>query len=120
MGMSLEAAWPAPTKVHVQEATNRLVDAFRPVQVVVFGSYARGDARPGSDMDLLVVLPEVDNKREAAIAMRRVLSDLPVPHDVHVTTPEEIERRGWIVGTLLREALRDGQTVYERSKDTAV
>jgi hypothetical protein len=52
--------------------------------------------------------------------MRRVLSDLPVPHDVHVTTPEEIERRGWIVGTLLREALHDGRTVYERSEGEAV
>ena len=120
MSKTLEEAWPAPTEAHVQEATNRLVSAFRPVRVVVFGSYARGDARPGSDMDLLVVLPEVENKREAAIAMRRVLSDLSVPHDVHVTTPEEIERRGWIVGTLLREALRDGQTVYERSGEETV
>lgn len=120
MSTTLEEAWPAPTEAHVQEATKRLVRAFRPVRVVVFGSYARGDARPGSDMDLLVVLTEVENKREAAIAMRRVLSDLPVPHDVHVTTPEEIERRGWIVGTLLREALHDGRTVYERSEGEAV
>ena len=120
MSMALEEAWPAPTEAHVQEATKRLVRAFRPVWVMVFGSYARGNARPGSDMDLLVVLPEVDNKRKAAIAMRRVLSDLLVPHDVHVTTPEEIERRGWIMGTLLREALRDGRTVYERSEREAI
>jgi hypothetical protein len=64
---------------------------------------------------LLVVLPEVEDKREAAIAMRRVLSGLYVPFDVVVTTPEEIERRGWIIGTVLREALKDGRTVYDQT-----
>jgi predicted nucleotidyltransferase len=110
-----EEAWPAPTEARVQEAADRLGGAFQPIRIVVFGSYARGDARPGSDVDLLVVLPAVHDKREAAVAMRRVLSDLPVPHDVYVTTPDEMERRGWIVGTLLHAALQEGKTVYERS-----
>lgn len=114
MGMTLEKAWPVPSTTHLREATERLVKAFHPLRILVFGSYARGEQRPGSDLDLLVVLPTVENKRETAIAMRRVLSGLPVPYDVHVTTPDEIERRGWIIGTLLREALAEGQVVYER------
>lgn len=114
MGMTLEEAWPAPTTAHVAEATERLVNAFHPLRIMIFGSYARGNAQPGSDMDLLIVLPEVEHKREVAIAMRHVLSDLPVPYDVYVATPDEIERRGWIVGTLLHEALQEGKTVYER------
>jgi predicted nucleotidyltransferase len=112
----LEESFPAPTATHVREAVRRLVDAFDPLRICVFGSYARGKAHPGSDLDLLVVLPEVENKREAAIAMRRVLSGLRVPFDVVVTTPEEIERRGWIIGTVLREALKDGHTVYDRTE----
>ena len=47
--------------------------------------------------------------------MRRTLSDLPVSKDIIVTTPEEIARRGHIVGTVLRAALREGKVVYERS-----
>lgn len=86
-----------------------------PLRIIVFGSYAREETRPGSDLDLLVVLPEVEDKREAAIAMRRVLSGLYVPFDVVVTTPEEIERRGWIIGTVLREALKDRRTVYDQT-----
>lgn len=46
--------------------------------------------------------------------MRRVLSAVLLAHDVHVTTPVEIERRGWIIGTLLHEALVEGLMVYER------
>lgn len=112
----LEESFPTPTATHVREATRRLVDAFDPLRIVAFGSYAREDAHPGSDLDLLVVLPEVKNKREAAIAMRRELAGLGIPFDVIVTTPEEIERRGWIIGTVLREALKDGRTVYERTE----
>ena len=92
-----------------------MVEAFDPLRIIVFGSYAREETRPGSDLDLLVVLPEVEDKREAVIAMRRVLSGLYVPFDVVVTTPEEIERRGWIIGTVLREALKDRRTVYDRT-----
>lgn len=111
-----EPPWPTPDASHVQEAVRRLVDAFDPLRIVVFGSYAREEAQPGSDLDLLVVLPEVDHKRDAAVAMRRELSDLPVSIDVHPTTPEEIERRGWIKGTLLQAALSDGRDIYRRSQ----
>lgn len=113
MPRTLAETWPTPSAAHLKTAVERLVTAFRPLQIRVFGSYARGEAHPGSDLDLLVVLPRVAHKREAAIAMRRVLSDLPVPHDVYVTTPAEIEERGWIVGTLLHEALTDGLVAYE-------
>jgi uncharacterized protein len=112
---TLEQAWPEPTATHVRVAVEQIAAHFNPLRVLVFGSYARGEARPGSDLDLLVVLPGVDHKREVAVAMRRVLSGLHVPHDVFVTTPDEIERRGWIVGSLLREALSEGTLVYERA-----
>lgn len=116
MPLPLKEAFPAPTAADVQEAVNRLVEAFDPLRIVVFGSYARGDSHPGSDLDLLVELPYVDNKRETQIAMRGVLRKLGVPKDVIVTTPEEIERRGWIIGTVLREALKYGKEVYRKQE----
>lgn len=111
-----EPPWPTPDASHVREAVRRLVDAFDPLRIVVFGSYARGEPHPGSDLDLLVVLPEVEHKRDAAVAMRRTLSDLPVSVDVHPTTPDEIERRGWIKGTLLQAALTEGRDIYQKSQ----
>ncbi|MDT0632697.1 nucleotidyltransferase domain-containing protein [Rubrivirga sp. S365] len=104
----------APTDAHVQDAVRRLVRTLDPLRVAVFGSVARGEARPGSDLDLLVVLAHADDRRALRLAARRALVDLDVAKDVVVTTPEEIGRRGGVVGTVLHEALREGRTVYER------
>ncbi len=93
---------------------DRIVGRFQPSQVVLFGSHARGTASEWSDVDLLVILPNVSDKRDAAINIRRVLGDLPVCKDIVVATPEEIARRGHLVGTVLRSALREGKIIYER------
>ena len=61
-------------------------------------------------------MEEVADKRRAAVEMGRVLSDLPVSKDIIVTTPEEIARRGHLVGTVLRAALRDGKVVYDKTE----
>jgi uncharacterized protein len=92
----------------------RLAREFEPLKIILFGSYARGDADPDSDIDLLVVLESVENKHTSAVAMRRALSDLPISKDIIVTTPAEIDRFGDLVGTVLRPALREGRVVFER------
>jgi uncharacterized protein len=100
---------------YIAAMTERIIAEFAPLRVIVFGSHARGEAGPDSDVDLLVVLPSVDDTREAAIRIRRALAHFPVSKDVIVTTPEEIARRGDLVGTVLRPALREGKVVYERA-----
>jgi predicted nucleotidyltransferase len=99
----------------IKVMAERIVRDYDPVKIILFGSHARGEAGPESDIDLLVVLPEVANKRQAAVVIRRLLTDLPMPKDIVVTTPEEIARRGDLVGTVLRPALREGKVLYERS-----
>jgi len=98
----------------VQTMVERITKQFRPLRIVLFGSRARGQATASSDVDLLVVLPEVANKRHAAVEIRRVLGDLPVCKDIVVTTPEEIASRGQVIGGVLRAALREGKVVYEQ------
>ncbi len=99
----------------IADMTARITRDFHPLRIILFGSHARGDATSDSDIDLLVVLPEAPNKRQAAIEIRRVLRDLPVSKDIIVTTPDEIARRGDLIGPVLRPALREGIVLYDRS-----
>ena len=93
---------------------DRIVKQFQPTRIMLFGSQARGDARESSDVDLLVVLDDVPNKHQAAVEIRRLLKDLPVSKDIVIATPDEMAKRGHIVGTIIRAALREGKVVYER------
>jgi uncharacterized protein len=96
------------------EAIRRITRQCDPLRIILFGSWARGDARPDSDIDLLVVLPHVENKRQTASRIGNALCDLPASKDIVVTTPEEIAARGNVIGDVLRPALREGKVVYER------
>lgn len=91
----------------------RIVKGFNPSRVILFGSWARGTANQWSDVDLLVVFPAVEDKREIAINIRRSLDGLSVCKDILVSTPDEISRRGQIVGTVLHSALCDGKVLYD-------
>ena len=93
---------------------DRIVARFAPYRVILFGSHARERTRKWSDIDFLVVLPNGTDQHHAAVEIHRTLGDLPVAKDIVVTTPEEIGRRGHVVGGVLYAALREGKTVYER------
>jgi len=100
----------------IRVMVDRIVERFHPLRVILFGSHARGEATFDSDVDLLVVLPEVDNPRETAIRIRQILVDSTIPIDIVVTSPQEIELRGHLVGTILKPALEEGRLLYEQSQ----
>jgi SNF2 family DNA or RNA helicase/predicted nucleotidyltransferase len=104
-----------PISHWIDLAVERIAAQFSPERIILFGSHARGEADGDSDIDLLVVVPELVNGREQMVEMLRALSDFPVPKDIVVTSPEEIERRGHLVGTVLRPALEEGRVLFERS-----
>ncbi len=93
----------------------RIVDQFDPVRIILFGSHARGDAGPDSDVDLLVVMSVQGSKREAAVRIGVALHDIRLPKDIIVTTPEDFEWRKEVVGTIERPAAREGRVLYARA-----
>lgn len=98
----------------IDTMVRRLVRRFRPEQIILFGSHARGTAGPDSDVDLLVVMPLTGSRRDKELEMRLALNDFVVPIDIIIATPDEVERRRNIPGTVVRPALLEGKVVYVR------
>lgn len=85
--------WRADVRARVVTAAGLLVSQFGAKRVVLFGSLARGDASPGSDVDLLVEGLSTDVFWDAAAAVDRVLIDVPVDLvPAHLARPEVLER----------------------------
>lgn len=94
------------------EITRRIRAVSDPQQIILFGSYARGEPGPGSDLDLLVIKDQVDSTRAEAARIYRALADLTAPVDVVVVRTAYVQRYGDLVGTVVRPALRDGKVLY--------
>lgn len=78
-------------------------------KVLLFGSHARGDAGPESDLDFLVIEPEVKAYREEMVCLREVLQPLRIPADVLVTTEALFEEWRDTPDTVLYEAAKEGR-----------
>src|SRR5262245_48665393 len=78
----------------------RIVQQFDPEQIILFGSEARGDAGPDSDVDLLVVMEVKGSRWEKGSEIHLALHDFRVPMDILVTTPADFAWRKDVVGTI--------------------
>jgi predicted nucleotidyltransferase len=96
------------------EIIRRLLRVSAPEKIILFGSYARGDIQPDSDIDLLVVLRDVKSPRAEITRLRQALRGLLVPVDVVVATPQQIEQYGHVNGLIYQSALTEGKVLYER------
>jgi len=97
----------------LDEIIRRVSGVVHPRRVVLFGSAARGQMRPDSDLDLLVIVRGPVHRRAIAQGIYRNLHGFPLPVDVVVATEQDVERYGDSVGTILRPALREGEVIYE-------
>jgi predicted nucleotidyltransferase len=105
----------ATTKRLIDRMVQRIVAKFRPQQVILFGSHARGDATADSDVDLLVVMDFEGTAFEKGLEILQALGDTHVSVDVIVTRPEDFAWRKDIVGTIEWPAAKEGKVVYARS-----
>ena len=99
----------------IQQAVARLVAAANPSKIILFGSYARGDATEDSDLDLMVIEQEVQNAGEEMIRLHRAVGNVGVGVDVLVYSDREASRRSQVPGTVLYWAFREGRVLYDAS-----
>ncbi|MBF0181942.1 MAG: nucleotidyltransferase domain-containing protein [Magnetococcales bacterium] len=97
----------------------RIVETAAPERIILFGSHARGDARPDSDVDLLVIEDEPfgpNRSRFREIArLERAMGTIPVATDILVYSLEEVERLKSSANHVVGRALREGKVLHARS-----
>ena len=100
----------------INRMVKRIVKKFDPERIILFGSQARGNAGPDSDVDLLVVMKVEGSMVDTRLEIRQALHDIPIPIDVVVTSPEDFAWRKNVVGTIEWPATREGQVLYARTE----
>ena len=100
----------------VPDAVTDVVRAVDPFKIIVFGSVARGENGPDSDLDLMVVLDSLDGRdRRRLMGEIRAAISVPVPIDVVVTDRASYDRRRDLVGAMEYWPSREGYLAYERT-----
>ncbi len=99
----------------IETMVQRIADGFDPEKIIIFGSYARGEIDRDSDLDLLIVMHVEGSLRQKANEIDLMLADRTLPLDLIVVTPEQFARQKDVIGTIVREAVKDGKVVYERA-----
>lgn len=96
------------------EIVRRLVAAVEPDKIILFGSRARGDSRPGSDVDLLIVKDSTEKPHRRPIPAYESLGGLGISKDILWYTPEEVRKWARARNHVVARALREGRVLYER------
>ena len=105
------------TRATIDHVVSTIVDHFDPRRIILFGSRARGEHRPDSDLDLFIEM-DVDPAvppRERARRIRSVFAPYPCAMDLIVYTPEESAYWREAAASLPATAYREGRILYERA-----
>jgi len=98
----------------LNEIVRRLVEAVDPDRIILFGSRARGDARPDSDIDLLIIKDSDQPGYRRAIPAYRALTGMGIPKDIIWRTPAEVQDWSQVPTYITTRALKEGKTLYEK------
>jgi predicted nucleotidyltransferase len=99
----------------IDQVVEQIVEKFKPQKIILFGSYARGNPRPESDVDLLVVTKNRTKKTQQSLEMRRHLGVM-FGLDLVVYTSKRLKERVDMGDWFLRDVLKEGKVLYESSR----
>jgi len=101
-----------PDPAILADIVKRVVEAAKPEKIVLFGSAARGEMGPYSDIDLLVVKRGKFNYWRMLNTIRKHLCDVDMPVDVVLATPEDVKRYRESHCMVICPAMREGRVIY--------
>ena len=106
---------PTQRQELIQKVIHQIVKSARPTKVILFGSFAYGRPTKNSDLDLLVIMESRKRPVDRARDITRDMKDYPLPMDMLVRTPREIESRLRMGDPFYREILERGRILYWRN-----
>jgi len=96
----------------LDEIIRRIVEVAQPEKIIMFGSAARGEMGPNSDVDVLVVKSDVEHRGRLTGDIYMNLIGVGQAIDVVVVTPKDIERYRDSIGLIIKPALQEGEVIY--------
>jgi predicted nucleotidyltransferase len=100
----------------IQAVVNRIAEKFNPDKIILFGSYAYGDPKPWSDVDLLVVMDTSLTPNQQRRAISRALAPKPFAMDIIIRSRRDLEERIPLGDWFLKEIVERGKLLYERTR----
>ena len=102
----------SPDTALLNEMVRRIVESVNPQQITLFGSAARGEMGPDSDLDVLVVMPDGCDRLEVTQTLHCRLSNLGIAKDIVVVQASDVERYGRNPYLIIHSALSEGKELY--------
>jgi len=102
---------------NIDKLVKSIVALVHPLQIILFGSAARGEMTPDSDLDLLVVMPNGTDRREIMGYLYSQIRIYEMPFDIVVATEEDMVKHKNDIGFIYYYALKEGKVVYAGEKD---
>lgn len=103
---------PRTLQAAIEDITAQLIEKYMPDKIILFGSAARGDAGPGSDVDFLIIKRDTPSYSPDRIMEVSDLIDRDVPVDFLIYRPEEFEKRLSMGDPFIEMILKEGKVLY--------
>jgi len=100
-------------KGSIESSAKKILNVEEPSRIILFGSYARGDATEDSDIDLLVLVNNPENRGRKMVEYRNAIGRVAPGIGVDILVYSEEEAVNPVPGTVLYWALREGKVLYE-------
>jgi len=107
-----------PDQNKLDELVRRIVEAVHPLRIILFGSAARGEMGPNSDLDVLVVMPDGTHRRRTIGFLYERLYGFGFAKDIVVATETDIREHADNPGLIYRNVLREGRELYRAETKT--
>jgi len=101
----------------LETITARIAEAIQPQKIILFGSWARGERDPHSDIDLLIIQESTLPRPQRYAQVRRLFWGMGIPMDILVYTPEEFARFQSVPGSFTHTVAREGKVLYARPSE---